>query len=676
MKNNIHSSILQNSVYPYALLEMVFGKRKQPVDYRYIEVNTAFEKTISKKAEEIIGKTYKETARQLSDADDKRIAMYAEAIFKEKDKIVEYFSPQMDRWFKIHIQPHGEQMVSVILEDISEEKLRAQANADLNFLNKMAFKLSNLAVATNVAPKIIRYIKEYTGADFALFNEYDEKAKVLRIKKIIADDRVLNKIVKTGEKAILNTVTPVSDKVYREMITETVKCSNSFNEMSLGALSPVMGKALQKTTGIKKLTGAVHCISGYLYGTTLLGFKENRPMPSKKFMRAYAQLAGLAIRRYHTEKQLAAKEKQLIQITENISDVVFTTDLKLRLNYITPSVKKLTGISPDDYIKMPLTRKYPISEIKKFKKILKEELENEKNPEIDKNRTRMVESQLCKADGSLITVAMHLSVLRDEDGNASGFLGVKHDITQIKQTEQQLTQYVNDLNRLNKNKDTFMSVLAHDLRSPFSGMIGLTEIIKDNIETFDRQTLKKQLTKLHETLNNTRQLTEDLLLWARAQSDRLDFSPEALNLSEAVTEVLKEVQSRAEKKQILLTTDFDKKMQLFADKNLFKFLLRNLISNAIKFSYSGGEVKIRAEKEDKCAGICVCDQGTGIAPEALEKIKNTSEPYTSLGTDKEKGSGLGLMLCKEFTEKHGGQLKIESKENIGTVVKFTMPIAH
>jgi PAS domain S-box-containing protein len=675
MKESIYKQILQKSDFAYSYRKIILDDNNKPADYQYLEVNPAYEKITGRKAETLIGKTFRQLTDTVTAEDLKRIAIYGETALKGTRQEFEYYSARTNRWYKIQLQAHDNHCFSALSEDISLQKQKERMHKNLSYLNSLAFKLSDLPVADKITPVTIPSIKNYTKAIFALYSAYDEKQKSLEIKTIDSDEQLLQKTVQIAGKKILNISSPVDDESYKIMLSEKIAFSNSFSEITFGAIPQRLNKILKKLSGVSNICAMVHVVSGRIYGTTVLGFNETQELPSKKLLASFSHLTALALRRKQTEQELKFKEKQFLKITENISDVVFTVNSKLKTTYITPSIEKLTGDSKETHLNKPLREKYPPAELIKFRKVLKEELKKEKDPETPKNRSRFIETQLLKSDGSSISVSMHLSILRNEEGRISGFLGVIRDITKTKQIEYQLTQYINELNRLNKDKDTFMSVLAHDLRSPFSGVLGLLELLLDNRKAMDEQSLDEQLFKIHKTLKSTYDLINDLLLWAKSQTDRLDFEPTTVRFSDLCSKVIDEAQPAAAAKNIDIRFNENETIHLTADENLVKFILRNLLSNAIKFSYKNSVVEIAAKKEKHLVLISVSDQGVGIATDETNKIWDSSKPYTTLGTDNEKGTGMGLILCKEFAEKHGGKIWAETNPDGGSKFVFSLPAA-
>lgn len=245
---------------------------------------------------------------------------------------------------------------------------------------------------------------------------------------------------------------------------------------------------------------------------------------------------------------------------------------------------------------------------------------------------------------------------------------------QLKINEEKYRQLAESLTRLNEDKNRFLKVIAHDLRSPFTTLLGFTDILLTNFRDWDESVIEEQLLILNETARNTYNLLSDLLLWSISQSGTLPFNPTEISLKGVVEELLAEKKSQLENKEIECDISKLGEYKLLADENMVKTVIRNLLSNAIKFSYPGGRVEIKSEERAPFVEIVIVDFGVGIAEEKLEKLFDFASSYSTRGTNNEEGTGLGLSLSKDFLERHGAKIWIESVVGEGSQVHFTLPI--
>lgn len=250
------------------------------------------------------------------------------------------------------------------------------------------------------------------------------------------------------------------------------------------------------------------------------------------------------------------------------------------------------------------------------------------------------------------------------------------DITEIQQTQEKLIKYSSELNLLNLDKDKFIKILAHDLKSPFTTLMGFSSLLLKNIYNYDIETIKEHLEVINDASSQTYEMLEEILIWLKSQSGQIIYNPKEIMFSEICDEVLNSINILAKDKNISLEFNcHSDDKNVYVDKNMTKTILRNLISNAIKFSKPNGEIKIIQEILDNETIITVSDQGIGISQEDINLIWNPLQTINSVGTSGEKGTGLGLSICKEFVEKQGGRIWVESKISEGSNFKFTLPLA-
>lgn len=279
---------------------------------------------------------------------------------------------------------------------------------------------------------------------------------------------------------------------------------------------------------------------------------------------------------------------------------------------------------------------------------------------------------LKKKDGSAVYVEDHGWWVKNEKGEVVLHEGISRDVTERKMAEFQLQKYSQELQELNATKDKFFSIIAHDLKSPFNSIAGLSELIKKEARFMDVETIEQFAGVIHSTSANTFKLLENLLEWASLQQSNIVFRPESVILRNVVGEVIDLSFEKASCKKIEVINDIAEGMIIIADKNMLKTVLRNLISNALKFTPTNGQVRIRAISKNEHIEIQVIDNGVGIKTEDCEKLFKIGSNYSQRGTENEKGTGIGLMLCKEFIEKHGGEIWVESVEGKGSTFAFTI----
>jgi PAS domain S-box-containing protein len=267
----------------------------------------------------------------------------------------------------------------------------------------------------------------------------------------------------------------------------------------------------------------------------------------------------------------------------------------------------------------------------------------------------------------------------ENQSKVTKIIGAVKDITASKladetqkESEQKLLNYSNELKSLNSSKDKLFSIIAHDLREPFTGIVGNLELLNDSISSFTKDETQSMVQDSLECAKSAYMLLENLLEWSRIQGG--NSLPELinLNLSDSAELAVKLLTTIISNKKITVVNNIEKNLQVHADERMILSVFRNLISNAIKFSAAGGKILIFSRSEEDFITICVEDYGIGISNENMMKLFIKDTYYSTPGTRNEKGTGLGLLLCKEFVEKNNGKIWVESIIGKGSKFIFTL----
>ncbi len=269
--------------------------------------------------------------------------------------------------------------------------------------------------------------------------------------------------------------------------------------------------------------------------------------------------------------------------------------------------------------------------------------------------------------GKKIVIHDRAAVLEWEDDKPKTILGVTTDLTKIKDTEEKLHE-------LNATKDKFFGIIAHDLKNPFNSILGFTEILNDDYDDFSDQERREIIGKLQISAENAFKLLDNLLNWSRIQTNRLEQKPAQMKLHEGLKNTFDLVSSAAEQKGIDLQIAIPDSISVFVDPDILESIVRNLLTNAIKFTARGGKVELSVDHEkDGKVKICVKDSGIGMTEAEVGKLFNIGEKSGKRGTEGEKGTGLGIILCREFVEISGGKIWVNSQPGKGTEFCFTLP---
>jgi len=376
-----------------------------------------------------------------------------------------------------------------------------------------------------------------------------------------------------------------------------------------------------------------------------------------------------------SEKSIRESEARYKLLAENNEDFIWTTDNNLFFSYVNPIAYKFTGYSEAELLKMKVQDLMTMESRNRLRDIFyKKRMEWEHNFN-DESGIRF-EYELVKKDDLKIWVETLSKPIKDNKKNIIGLNGITRNINERKIAESKLKDYTKELKMLNEDKNKFFSVIAHDLKSPFQSLLGFSELLKNEMDNLSKEEIKYFLNENYETSKNIFNLVDNLLNWSRLQTGKIEFSPENFNIKDEIDEIINLLQRQSFSKKINVNNNIKKNLIIYADKNMIRSVLQNLISNAIKFTYANGNINIFSKSNDNMNEICVEDDGVGLSKEELNRLFKIDKSFTKTGTSNEKGTGLGLLICKELVENCGGKIKVESEEGKGTRFCFTVKKKH
>ncbi len=280
------------------------------------------------------------------------------------------------------------------------------------------------------------------------------------------------------------------------------------------------------------------------------------------------------------------------------------------------------------------------------------------------------EQKLIQLDGSIIDVSISSSPIVFQNVNADQL--VIKDISERIKSEEEIKRYSKELEESNASKDKFFSIISHDLRSPFQGLLGLANIVTEEFDDLTKEELKEFLANINRSSKNLFNLIDNLLQWSRLQRKKIDIELIQNNLYSDIYYNINLLKPNADSKFLSIIVDVKKDLDVYSDSNAFNSILQNLLSNAIKFTKPGGKIEISAIEKNGFIEIIISDTGVGIPEEVIPLLFRTDNQHSTQGTEKETGTGLGLVICKELVEMQGGKISVKSKKDFGSAFAFTL----
>ncbi|MBI9072542.1 MAG: PAS domain S-box protein [Melioribacteraceae bacterium] len=374
------------------------------------------------------------------------------------------------------------------------------------------------------------------------------------------------------------------------------------------------------------------------------------------------------------QENLRESEGRFRSITDNITEFIWTAEkagkLYKQVFYSSP-VKNITGFSADELIKdqkLWLRIIHPND----YKMVLKKIFRFFKDKTHNSDE---IEYRIIKKNGDIVWIENKITVERNEENQVEKMFGLVSDITLNKKAEEDIKKTAASLKELNETKDRFISIISHDLRTPFSSILGFTDILLSDSNLDEKQS--EYVTFIQESSKNMLSLVNSLLDWTRLQTGRIRFEPQRMNSRILAGKIVQMLSGSAIQKMINLESKISEDIFIHADENLLLQVFTNLIANAIKFTSEGGNITISSQIniDSKEVLFVVEDDGVGIDDKDIDKLFKVDTKFTTKGTSGESGSGLGLSLCYDIVKKHGGKIWVESEKGNGTQFKFTIPIS-
>ncbi|MFA5011042.1 MAG: ATP-binding protein [Ignavibacteria bacterium] len=369
--------------------------------------------------------------------------------------------------------------------------------------------------------------------------------------------------------------------------------------------------------------------------------------------------------RKKTEQELIDSKRKYQDLIELLPETVYEIDIQGNIIFVNSYGLKMLNITSEE-----LEKGINISEIiiPAEHAYLKENLNN-----ILRNETLYNINYTCiTKTGKRIPISVNAAP-KIENGETVGIRGVAMDMTEHIQIQEALIKHAKELKDLNASKDKFFSIVAHDLKSPFQGLLGFSEFLYTDFDVLTEIERKEYIGHVRTSARNAHNLLDHLLQWSRLQTNRIEVIPQKLNLYSEVNSVIELLISNAIRKRISLINNVNKDIYIIADVNMLNSILQNLISNALKFTRQDGEVKIESETINGVVKVKIIDNGVGMDDVDIKKLFEIDQQYTRLGTMNEKGTGLGLLLCKEMIELNGGNISVESELGKGSKFIIELP---
>ncbi len=370
----------------------------------------------------------------------------------------------------------------------------------------------------------------------------------------------------------------------------------------------------------------------------------------------------MTLHQHELSKKLQESEVRYRNIVENVNDALLIHDFKGRIIDVNDNACRMLGYERSELIDANLDL-FSSSKALCF--------QDERIARLRKDPSIVFETRCSVRNGKQIPIEVSSKVVsRESSGIVQAFM---RDISERKKYEEEIFNKNEQLQKAVAERDKFFSIIAHDLRSPFIGFLLFIRMMTEKINNLSPEEVQRLSREMRDSAENLYDLLENLLQWSLVQRGESEYEPSVCKLADIVRQNIELMYTLAVHKNITFKSDVPDDLKIWADKSMLETILRNLLSNAVKFSQPGGEISISASLQKDRVLVSVTDNGVGMAPELLSRLFMMDKISSRKGTAQEKGTGLGLLLCKEFVQKHKGEIWATSRPGNGTTFYFTLP---
>ncbi len=609
-----------------ALHEMIFDSNGKPVDYKFLEVNSAFERLTGLHKKDLIGKRVLEV---LPNTEKYWIENYGEVAIYGNTKEFINFSQELGKYFKVIAFSPRKSQFAVLIEDVTEKVLTENA------LRESELKLRTLI---NTIPGIITF-KDEAGR-WIETNNFN--LKLFNLEGV-------DYYGKTD--AELAQFTPF----YKEALEYCIYSDEiAWQKGSASRGDEIIPTPDGKTRIFDVMKIPIFGDDGARKGLVVVGFDITE---KKEF-----------------ERTLQETNERYRMISEMITDYVYLAKSdefdEVEILWLLGGFEKITGYTIQNYNEA-------------YDRILKimhpedrKRFDEEYVPRLKNLEELELEYRIYHKSGEIRWISDHIKPFKKpEEPNVIYQIGAVTDITEKKNYEAEILESREKLRIINDQKDRLFSIIAHDLKGPISSFVGLSKMFAESLNELTLSEINEYTNNMVKSASHILELLENLLEWSRVQRGRKQFNPERQNIRLIIQNVVDLLFNSFKLKEVTLEQNIKEDAYAFVDLQMMNTIFRNLLSNALKFTYRGGKVCVNIEEKDSKYIISVKDSGIGMDEELKGKLFNPAEKVSRTGTEDESSTGLGLLLCKEFVDYHKGRIWVESQPNQGTTFFVEIPKA-
>lgn len=539
--------------------------------------------------------------------------------------------------------------------NIYSQELIDDNNRQIEFLAEAALDLVNLKTKEEVydyiAYKIYKYVNEQAVIGCTeLFGNYEKNN--WQVKALYGIDQKLQSLSSVLGFDVKHFSAPTNETFMNQLeVGKLKKLDFNLGDLTDGLLSNKTGEKAKALFGLKELYAIPIQFGNQFFGAIHIATKKTTPPLNKELIESLMSIASIVLNRQYAETELAKSEKLFKTIVENSLISIFIIDLEGKI--ILAEGKSLQKLR---YKSEKIAGKSVFELYSEY-------------PEILRNIKRALKGESFRDLISMIDQLyfnVSFSPFLSEDGQLLGTIAMADEITDRIRSEKKLEN-------LSEMQSKLFQVIGHDLKSPTANILSFSELLLSDFDSFNSQEIRKFVSNIQSSAHNSFSILNGLLEWAKSLQSGICVNTENTCLREASVKAIEQVVSYANKKNIRISNEIKENCFVLADKKMMITVLRNLLSNSVKFTEAGGHIMLDAQKSDKWVNLTISDTGVGMSREQVKTLFLFDTKVVSRGTAGEIGSGLGLQICKDFIEKNHGQISVQSKIKEGSVFTISLP---
>lgn len=551
-----------------------------------------------------------------------------------------------------------------IARDIRERK---EAEIERNFLSSTGLELIHCNTLSEIKEFVVNKIYELLEKNAIItVADFNNQEGTWEMSFTRGLNKNLEKILKIPGFDINKMKGPIIKDFKNLTEGKLTELQFNFDHLTNGAISNSLGEKIVRILSLKKMYSiSIHQQNIIYSNITILTKKDTKPI-NKQLIEAFMLQVSLFFEKRSAEHALAESEEMFRTLVQNQGEGAAIVNEEEVFEFANPMAEIIFGVGKGE-----LTGK----SLKEFIDDHTFELIEQQTQLRKKGNSSTYDIEIHNHKGEKRALLLTVTPQFTKDGDFEGSFAVFRDISDLKKVEKELKSKENKLIQINATKDKLFSIIGHDLKNPLNSMLGLTRLLKRNLHTSNHEKVLHYLTMIQQAGMSMSTLLENILNWSQTQYDVSNVHTEELSMQHLIEDSLKVVQASAENKNIQIVKHFTPSAIVYADQNMIKTVLRNLLSNAIKFTKPGGKISIETHASDAKVTTKIIDTGVGIPKKNLDALFNVKSTTSTTGTAGEQGTGLGLIICKEFIEQNRGEIWVEKSDKAGTVFCFYLPVA-